>query len=357
LLVVTGGLVAAAALAGGLVLAFGGGGKPAKADLTVRGNTVVRVDAATGKVTAVSRVGQGPESVAVGDGTVFVHNWTDGTVSKLDVRTGAVRGTVGLPGSAPLVPAQTIAADAGGAWVVESAAEGGLLTHVRPGHLLPQSVALAGSPVTLAMGAKALWVALKTVRGSAVAELDPGDGSQRRIVRLPFPDVQSIAVGRDALWVANQGLGRVMLVRINPSSGRITGRRTLPTEGGTVAGIALGFGAVWLAQSHPSALLRIDPGTLRVTKRIPPPTASRVSSASIGGGIPNLVAEGDAVWWNGTDTGSIWRVDPHAAKVVRTIHIAKPIFEQHPASAFSMYEPLGVAVGGGSVWVTMSLPF
>jgi tRNA A-37 threonylcarbamoyl transferase component Bud32/streptogramin lyase len=357
LLALVGGLLVVGALATGLVLAFAGGGHTPRADLTVRGNTVVRINAATGKVTGVSRVGQGPESVAVGDGIVFVHNWTDGTVSKLDLRTGAVRGTVGLAGSAPLVPAQTIAADAGGAWVVESTADGGLLTHIRPGHLLPQTVPLADSPVTLAIGAKALWVALKTVRGSAIAELDPSDGSLQRIVRLPFPDVQSIAVGRDALWIANQGLGRVMLVRVDPSSGRITGRTTLRTNGGTVAGIALGFGAVWLAQSQPSALLRIDSGTLRVTKRILPPSVPRASSASIGGGIPNLVAEGGAVWWNGTDTGSIWRVDPRAAKVVRTIHIGKPIAQQHPASAFSMYEPLGLAVGGDSVWVTMSLPF
>src|SRR5262249_62146165 len=134
----------------------------------------------------------------VGGAIVWVHNWADGTVSKLDMKTGEVRGTVGLPGSPPLVPAQTIAADAGGAWVVQSAADGGLVTHVRPGHLLPQSVSIADSPVTLAIGANALWVGVKTNRGSAVLQLDPSDGSQRRIVPLSLPDVQSIALGGGA---------------------------------------------------------------------------------------------------------------------------------------------------------------
>jgi hypothetical protein len=356
LLAVAGGLVAAGALAAGLVLAFGGGGSTPKSDLTVRSNTVVRLDAATGKVTAVTRVGQGPESVAAAGGTVFAHNWSDGTVSELDARTGALRETAGLPGSAPLVPAQTIAANARGAWVAQSASEGGLLTHLRLGHLLPQTVSLGGAPVTLALGANALWVGLKTIRGGAVLELDPSDGSRRRSVPLPFSDVQSIAVGGGDVWVASQGFNaRAILVRIDRSSGRVTGRATLPTEGGSVGGIAFGFGAVWLVQIQPSTLLRIDPSSMRVTKAIQPPVP--VPGASVAGGIPNLVVGDDAVWWNGTDTGDIWRVDPRAAKVVRTIQLARPIADQHPASGFSAYEPLSLAAGGGSVWVTMSLPF
>src|SRR5262249_9293861 len=165
LLVVAGGLLAAGALAAGLVLAFTGGGNAPKADLTVRGNTVVRIDTATGKVIGVTPVGKGPEAVAVGGGTVFVHNWTDGTVSKLDLLTGSVRDTVGLPGSAPPHPARTIAADAGGAWVVQSAPEGGVLTHIRAGRLLPEEITFPGAPSTVAIGMNAVWVGVRTLEG------------------------------------------------------------------------------------------------------------------------------------------------------------------------------------------------
>jgi tRNA A-37 threonylcarbamoyl transferase component Bud32/streptogramin lyase len=355
-LALAGGLVAAGAVAAGLVLGLGGGGTTPKPDLTARGNSVVRIDAATDKVTAVTGVGHGPESVAVGAGTVWVHNWTDQTVSTLDPLTASVRGTVGLSGSAPLVPAQTVAADANGAWVVQSAADGGLLTHLRRGQLLPESIPLPGSPVTLAIGMHALWVGLKTTHGSELLELDPSDGSRRRSIRLPFPDVQSIAVGDDAVWAVSEATtAGGMLARIDPSSGRITGRAALPATGGEVAGIASGYGAVWVSLLQPAALLRVDPRTLRVTNSIPPPAIA--NSGTFGGGVSNLVLGDGAVWWIGTDSGSIWRVDPQSAKIVATIRIAQPIARQQANSALSLFEPLGLAIGGGNVWVTLSEPF
>src|SRR5262249_38301214 len=150
-------------------------------------------------------------------------------------------------------------------------------------------------------------------RGAALLDLDPSDGTRRRIVRLPFRDVQSIAVGGGAVWVASSATfnGPGMVVRVDPTSGRITGRATVAMSDGTISGIAYGFGAVWLAL-QPWTLVRIDAGTLRITNRIQPPTVPRRAS-SIGGGTANLVVGDDAAWWNGTDTGSIWRVDPDTA--------------------------------------------
>jgi len=353
-LLAAGVLVSAGAVAAGLALTLGRDSGP-KASLNVRANTVVRIDTATGKITAVTPVGDGPESIAVGGGTVWVHNWRDETVSKLDLRTGSLRGTVGLAGSASLVPAQTIAADAGGAWVAQGGPGGGVLTHIRPGRLLPEEITLPGTPSTVAIGMNAVWVGVRSLDGSFLLELDPADRSTRRTVRLPFDDpVQSIAVGGGAVWVANSGLRQTRLVRIDPSTGEITKQARIPTQGGGVSAIAFGSGAVWLAQV-PQALLRIAPRTLRVTKTIPaPPTA--VTAGSAGGGVGNLVLGDGQVWWSGTDTGDLWRVDPRTGNVA-SVHLAQPIGEQQVESVLDMFEPLGTAFGGGSVWVTMSLPF
>src|SRR5262249_15224298 len=87
LIAVAGAVLAAGALAGALALTLGGGGS--ERDLTVRPNTVVRIDPATNKVAAVIDVGRGPESVAVGGDTLWVHNWSSETVSKVDLHTGS----------------------------------------------------------------------------------------------------------------------------------------------------------------------------------------------------------------------------------------------------------------------------
>ena len=69
----TGMLVAAAALATGLVLAFGNDGATTpKADLTVRNNSLVRIDPEDSKIGAVTPVGRAPEAVAIGGNTVGV---------------------------------------------------------------------------------------------------------------------------------------------------------------------------------------------------------------------------------------------------------------------------------------------
>ncbi len=344
-----GALVAVGALAAGLVLALGGSGKP-KPDLTVRKNTLVRIDPTSNKISAVIRVGGGPESVAVGGNTVWVYNWADGTVSKVDARTDTVRGTIGITGSQPSVPAQTIAADASGAWVVSAAAKGGLLTHLRPA-LLPQRISLPYDAITLAVGQHAVWVGAKTTQGSALLKLDPLRGTVLETVQLGSSDVQSVAVGGGAVWaLALDGT----LFRIDPASSRITRRRRLPTRGSGVAAVAVGYGAAWALLDNSAALLRIDPQTLEATKTIPPPVSP--SGAAIGGGVPNLVLGDSAVWWNGTDTGAVWRVDPSSGSIVSTIHVATPIADQKGAP-LSLFEPLGMATGAGSVWATMSLPF
>ncbi len=122
-------LVAAGALAAGLVLTLDNSGAP-KPDLTVRNNSLVRVDAEDTEISGVTPVGQGPQSAAGGDAAVWTYNWDDRTVSQIDAATGAIERTVSVSGSPPFVPSNSLAADATGAWVISSA-EGGV-AHASP---------------------------------------------------------------------------------------------------------------------------------------------------------------------------------------------------------------------------------
>jgi serine/threonine-protein kinase len=343
------GLLAAAAIAAGVVLSVGGRART-QPDLTVRRNTLVRLDPKTNRITHVTGVGSAPESVAVGGGAVWAYNWDDGTVSEVAARTGALRRTIAVAGSSPNVPAQTIAADASGAWVVSSSNGTGLLTHVRPG-LVNKTFPLQGDLLTLADGGHAIWVGARTPRGSAVLKVSPDTGLVVKSFPLGSSDIQSIAVGDRAVWsLTVDGT----LFRIDPASARVAERKRLPTGGRPVAALAVGYGAVWALLGGPAALLRIDPRTLETTT-VPAPVVP--SGGTYGGGTPNLAIGSGAVWWSGVDTGTIWRLDPHSLRIVKTIRISPPVNRQDALRPLELFEPLGTAAGAGGVWVSISRPF
>jgi serine/threonine protein kinase len=351
LLIALGALVAAGAAAAVLALTLGGRNGRPRPDLTVRQNTLVRIDPATNRIASVTRVGSGPESVASSGNTVWVYNWTDRTVSEVDARTGSVRATTGIPGSSPHRPAQTLAADATGAWALSTSLSSDLVTHVRSG-LVNEEFPLPGQPLTLAVGRDVVWVGMRTNRRSAVLEVDAKDGSVRRTTPLASDDVQSLSVGEGAVWAIDQG---GTLFRLDPISGRVTDKRRLPISPGTVESVVAAYGAVWVLANQPAELLRIDPRTLEVTKTISAPEVR--STGTYGGGAANLAAGAGSVWWNGTDTGTMWRVDPHSGEIVSTTRITTPIDEQNPPSLLALFEPLSTAAGADGVWVSVSSPF
>ena len=83
---------------------------------------VVAVDPDTNRVVASIRVGSKPESIAAGDGAVWVGDARDGTVTRIDPVSRPVAKTIGIG-----LPAIDLATGAGGVWV----ATGGFGTVVR----------------------------------------------------------------------------------------------------------------------------------------------------------------------------------------------------------------------------------
>jgi YVTN family beta-propeller protein len=90
--------------------------------------------------------------------------------------------------------------------------------------------------------------------------------------------------------------------------------------GVTGTGLAAGYGSIWVAAQAPvtdqMALWRLEPSTARVIQTIPFGTLRP-------GYPPTLaVALGDgAVWVANFDNGNLVRVDPDTGTVVRTIHL------------------------------------
>jgi peptide/nickel transport system substrate-binding protein len=131
-----------------------------------------------------------------------------------------------------------------------------------------------------------------------------------------------VARGEGAIWVTNANAGTVS--RIDPVTRTV--RQTI-TVGSGPSGIAVGAGAVWVANYGDATVSRIDPQTNTVVGEAIP----------VGNG-PTAVAFGEGVLWvaNAVDR-TLSRIDPISGRV-RTINI----------DAVGR----GIAVGGGSVWVT-----
>jgi glutamine cyclotransferase/predicted Ser/Thr protein kinase len=339
-------LLLAAGLAAGLTLGLSGGAGRPKPDLTVRNNSLVRIDPRTNKIVAVTQANEptqllpGTEDVAVGGRIVWTYDYEDHTVAAVDTRTNTVIRTRAIGGSTPFVAGDSIAADAGGAWVLNAKNGSGVLTRTSTGFEQTRDYPLDYDPQAVAVGAGAVWVAARSPTADAILKIDPRTGAVLKTVPLRGSGLASIAVGEGAVWALQSGA----ISRIDPASVRVTGRISLPEW--QVRQIAAGDGAVWSTMVLPNGgniLVRIDPRAMRVTRRIRAPgsqsSLSQTTHLAIGPG---------AVWWNGTDSGTIWRVDPGTDKIVSTIRVTRPW------ALSTDVEPLGIAYGDGAVWVTVS---
>jgi YVTN family beta-propeller protein len=153
----------------------------------------------------------------------------------------------------------------------------------------------------VAIGAGGVWVPGLGV----LHRLDPQSG--RIVATIPVrgsSDLRSVAVGGGAVWVTDSGTQTV--TRVDPRNNTVVA--SIPV-GGAPAGIAYGFGIVWVVNqqglSVGAAVQTIDPTTNRVGAPIP---VFQAGSLTIGA---------TAVWVNGGLSG-LHRLDPrtHAISTV-----------------------------------------
>ena len=336
------GAVMAAGLAAGLVLAFGGGSGNAKADLTVRAATLVRIDPDTEKIAAVVPINgvpfqfTGPVDVAAGGKFVWVYDWNDHTLRAVDSRTNTVKRIVSIGGFPPGT-GNALAADSGGAWALSSKEGSGVLTRASWGYEFPKDFRLDYRPLAVAAGAGAVWVAASSPTAEVVLRIDPATGKVLHTVKLPGAEIRSIAVGEGAIWTLQSGT----ITRLDPATGGITRRVSLPAN--QVGQVAAGEGAVWATLQEPSggnALARLDLRTFRVSNT-PMPKGENTATLS------RVSVDKGAVWWDGADNGNVWRVDPETGKIVSTVHLTGGL------RSTTDILPVSIAAGADGVWVTV----
>jgi YVTN family beta-propeller protein len=271
------------------------GGSPSAAPVGV--DSLVAIDPAGDRVLQTVPVGKNPADLAVADGVVWVANYDDQTVSRLDPRVRGGAETVTLTGQP-----YSVAAGEGTVWVATSS--DGRLTKLDSG------------------GGGAI-VAVTTSRGAGARPVPVQSGASPLPVRnYQAAGLSALAIGERSVWLA--GIDSPVLVRASVATGAIEAEIPLPTR---ATDVAIGEGAVWVASGGLTrSVVRIDPRTNRVAAIVPlaePPHA--------------LAAGARTVWVTSRSSDSVFRIDPETDRVDRAIRVGR--------------NPAGVAFGGGAVWV------
>jgi YVTN family beta-propeller protein len=239
--------------------------------------SLFRIDAVSKVRTAIS-VGREPEGVAVGEGSVWVANREDGTMSRVDPNTNRVTDTI-LVGKKPV----GLAVGFGAVWVANSGS--GTVSRVDPmGRRVSATIPVGEQPTAVAVGENAIWVTLRS-EGSVI-RIDP---HANEIVGGPVAvgrDPRGIAIGEGTVWVTSFKDAKVS--RIDAKTGRLVAEVRV---GKRPVGVAVEAGTVWVTGYE---VARIDPQTNEeVGDRLAPPPDEM-------GWVPSAITGGDGRVWLGT---------------------------------------------------------
>jgi ABC-type transport system substrate-binding protein/class 3 adenylate cyclase len=269
------------------------------------------IDPASGKLVSQTAVGNGPESIAVGEGATWVADTLDDTVSRVQPGGGRVAIPVnGIPSG--------VATGFGLVWVSDFSNRA--VERISPGanKVVGSEIAVGNGPASIATGYGAVWVA-NTLDGT-VSRVSPG-GRQTDVLPVAGrPD--GIAIGGGSVWVASGDTATVTQI----SAKGLAVVRTIPVGNGAT-GIVFGKGAVWVANALDGTVTRIDPSSGAVT-------AQRVAT-----GITSIAVAGDSVWAASPQAGRVYRLDPASGRVAGSIEVGS--------------RPTALTAGSsGPLWVT-----
>jgi len=227
------------------------------------------------------------------------------------VVAGAITGILVLArdGGSPLVSADAVG--------VLEAKTGKLVAHIAVGSR-PTLIAYDGST-------RRRWLWVANADDQTLSRIDPTARKQNGPVVSLGATPAGLAVGFGSVWVLDRDVPQ--LLRVDPDIGRVLEKIRLPLAVGYFpAGVTIGDGSVWAAYDSPGQLVRVDPATGRVVKRI-------------GIGSPTAIAFGAEAVWIGGPYDGVTRVDPRT----NTVRHREPLHNT----------VTGIVVGNGYVWATV----
>lgn len=180
--------------------------------------------------------------------------------------------------------------------------------------------AVQGHPDWMAVTDDAVWVTSSSA--NHVVRLDAKTNQPGAIVTVAKP-CAGLALGFGSLWIPSCGDHTV--VRVDPETG-VSQATIVAGPADSEGGITAGAGSVWIVTSKDGDLARIDPSTNTVTSHIHIPAGS----------FNPIFADG-SIWVSSNAGGTLVRVDPATNQVVG----------QTPVGPM----PRFLTAGAGAVWV------
>ena len=153
--------------------------------------------------------------------------------------------------------------------------------------------------------------------GNEVARYDISAGQAREVARVPAPSPLYIAVGPAGVWAADHDHGR--LLRLDPHTLEITKRVTIGSgEGLGTAGMVWIGDRLWVVSKRDDSLYEVDGRTGR-----------RLARVDLGGFPGDDITRTAAGIWVAVDVNSNDRpvyclVDPHRHRVVARVNVREP---------------------------------
>ena len=227
------------------------------------------------------------QALAEADSNVFLAADTGNVAGQAD----AVRNTV------------RVGYGAGSLWSISSEGE---LTRIDPetGKIIETIGLAANEPSGLAFGEGSVWV---TDRHSpTLYRIDPSVNQVVDLFPLPMERVETdqtgeVVVGAGSVWVGHGAFNPGASVeRLDPATGRVQWR--FPILAGDVDHLAFGEGALWVA-STPGELRKIDPRTNEVVFKLK--LRSDLCCVAAGGGYVWAASNPDGVVWKVTTNGDV----------------------------------------------------
>ena len=300
-------VVSFAAIAALCVGLISGASAPRSVPVSLEANTVGVVAGGGGPPV---QVGQSPDGLAWGAGSVWAANSGDDSVSRIDPKTRAVQL---IPvGSGPV--AVTVSGD--DVWVANSG--DGTVSRINAAvDRVVDTVPVGNLPSAIAAGPGGVWVALSG--DNAIRRIDPESGRVGRAVAVGRAPT-GIGVGKRTVWVANSLDGTV--TPVDAATGQARG--PIPVGTGPRS-VSVTEDAVWVANGLSLTVSRIDTRTESVTNQ------------EVGDGPRTVVAGQDGVWVSNEYDATVVRLDPRTARPVRTVRTGS--------------SPRGLALAGEKVWV------